>query len=238
MSRAYNIQINVGDLDHELIGLNDHEAAAWVRGFQSGLHGKSCAEGHGASAQLGNSFGYACWERTRNFMARAAEYGRRSAVVRKDRYGTAQPKVLRECVEGASKVLRPFPEVTINHQPVTSSLERGAGQSPAHNNKRVPDESQKGLHTSKEEKVESIQHPASSIHETGTYDTTYVEEQPPAGFEAGVSTPDPLPKPAHMTRFESQYSSKPLPFDQTRAGKAVAAKAAEIRSMRLSKESQ
>jgi hypothetical protein len=93
----------------------------------------------------------------------------------------------------------------------------------------------KSLHTSKEE-AESIQHPASSIHETMTYDTThvptYVATEPPAVENTGVSTPGPLPKPAHMIRFESQYT-KALPFEQTPAGKAAAARAAEIRAKRL-----
>ena len=65
---------------------------------------------------------------------------------------------------------------------------------------------------------------------------------PDAGIP-GVGTPDPLPKPKHMTRFEAQYQTPDrevvaLPFEETPQGKACAENRARIRAMRLAKESQ
>lgn len=125
MSRAYNIQINVGDLDHELMGLSDAERAAWLAGFQAGLHGKGCPAGHGPSQHAGNMFGYACFERTKKFMEQAAANGVRSAAARKAKHGTAQPpKAVRRTAEGASKVVRENAEVTSNQKPETINHKR------------------------------------------------------------------------------------------------------------------
>jgi len=125
MNRAYNIQINVGDMDHELMGLSDQDIAAWVRGFQLGLHGKGCQPGHGASADCGNRFGYACYERTKTFMEKSAEGGRKSAESRRAKHGTAQPeakpKVVRESTEGGSMSLRVNAELTRNQKPETNN---------------------------------------------------------------------------------------------------------------------
>lgn len=65
----------------------------------------------------------------------------------------------------------------------------------------------------------------------------------PAETAPGASAPDPLPKPPHYARFEKQYQTpKPdpvaLPFEETPEGKACLARRAEIRAMRLAKESQ
>lgn len=118
--RAYNIQVNVGDLDHELAGLSDQDVSAWARGFQLGLHGRSLPAGHGASAASGNNFGYECHQKTKKFMEQAAEGGRRSAAVRMAKSGTAQPpKGVRGNAEGTSKVVRVNAEVTSNQKPVT-----------------------------------------------------------------------------------------------------------------------
>lgn len=120
MSRAYNIQVNVGDLDHELAGLSDQDLAAWTRGFLLGLHGRNLMPGHSCSADCGNAFGHACREKTEAFMAKAAEGGRNSAAARIAKRGTAQPpKGVRGNAEGAPKVLRENAEVTSNQKPVT-----------------------------------------------------------------------------------------------------------------------
>lgn len=118
--RAYNIQINVGDLDHELMGLSDADRAAWLAGFQAGLHGKACPAGHGASQHAGNMFGYACYEKTKRFMDQAAANGAKSAASRRSKNGTAQPpKVVRQISEAPSRVVRENAEVTSNQKPVT-----------------------------------------------------------------------------------------------------------------------
>lgn len=97
-------------------------------------------------------------------------------------------------------------------------------------------EKKKSLRTSKEE-TESIQHPASSIHETRTYDTTYVATyvagEHPAGIQAGAGAPDPPPKPRHMLLYEQQFTRPVLPFEETPEGIACAKRRDEIRARRL-----
>lgn len=111
--RAYNIQVNVGDLDHDLMGKSQEELAEWVIGFQAGMHGLTVAK-------LGNSFGLACFDRAKDFMDRSVAGGRMSAEARRAKTGSAQPpKGVRENTEGASKGVRLFPEVTRNQKPET-----------------------------------------------------------------------------------------------------------------------
>lgn len=101
----------------------------------------------------------------------------------------------------------------------------------------------KGLHTSKEEKAESIQHPtesvASHVQSVSTcYDDARASKAPPVCLEAGVVTPDPTPKPLCMKRFEAQYEAKPTAFEQTAEGLAAAERRAAIRASRLKGSSE
>ena len=123
MSRAFNIQINVGDLDHELICLSDADLASWVRGFQLGLHGKDFPMGGSSSMYCGHAFGFRSYERAKMFMEKSAAGGRVSAARREAKYGTSQPKPeapSEGSSEGGSALgSEANPEQTINQKPET-----------------------------------------------------------------------------------------------------------------------
>jgi len=123
--RVYHIQIHVGDLDHALMAVPDTGKAAWLSGFQLGLHGiEACSMGN-IHMDGGNEFGLLCYLKTKGFLDAAAEGGRRSAEVRRKKNGTAQPpKGVRENTEGGSKGVRESAEVTYNLKPITLNLEQ------------------------------------------------------------------------------------------------------------------
>lgn len=107
MKRLFFASINKDEMAASLGRyFTDADVAAWTRGFMLGLHGGQPPEHAPEPTLEGASIGRSAYVRAAERLKIAQEAGKKSADVRKEAYGTAQP-------EGASKVLR----ATLEHKP-------------------------------------------------------------------------------------------------------------------------
>jgi hypothetical protein len=124
VSRTYFIKLNLDAMCAELDTLRPDQHAEWMAGFRAGSRGK-IPDGWDGPRLMGAQFGKSCFESAEAFRASASEAGKRSADVRRQAHGTAQPE---RKVEGRSKVVRSTferdsernTELTSNQYPVSN----------------------------------------------------------------------------------------------------------------------
>lgn len=116
MSRIYHVRINLDAVSADLNTLvDDVERGQWLRGFMAGAAGGANRFVDTSPAYLGWHNGASARGQAEGYHAKQAEHGAKSAKVRIERYGTAQPpKVDRTTLEGGSSDPRTTPEGTPN----------------------------------------------------------------------------------------------------------------------------
>lgn len=130
MSRTFFVRVNMDDMCAELDTLRPDQHAEWLAGFRAGCRGR-IPGGWDGPRLMGAEFGMSCWEEAEGYRAKQSECGKRSAAVRKQKFGTAIP-------EGgsnhATKVVRrssePEPNPS-NIQHPTSNNEQPEATAPA-----------------------------------------------------------------------------------------------------------
>ena len=116
MSRIYHVRINLDAVSADLNTLvDDAERGEWLRGFMSGASGGANRFIDSSPCYLGWHHGASARAHAEGYHTKQAEHGAKSAKVRVEKYGTAQPsKVDRTTLEGGSKVAQWSPEGTPN----------------------------------------------------------------------------------------------------------------------------
>jgi hypothetical protein len=124
--RTFFILLNLDAFSAEMAGLDStQERGEWVEGFQVGSHGHGLRESWSDVKLRGHQFGFGALREAEAHRDKKVEAGRRSAQVRKDMKGSAQPERL------SSNDRTPFggcsehppeqdPEHTPNH-PITNN---------------------------------------------------------------------------------------------------------------------
>ena len=133
MSRTFFVRLNVDDMCADLDTMRPDQHAEWIAGFRAGCRGRIPPGWDGARLQ-GAVFGLTCWEEAEGYRAKQSDKGKRSAQVRAERSGTADPRANREPdVNHGSTTVRTGREPDVNPsniQHLTSNIQQPAASAP------------------------------------------------------------------------------------------------------------
>lgn len=128
--RTWTVRVNLDELSAQLLYLDDDcERGAWLQGFQVGAAGAPSRDSWSETKRRGWEFGISCFQEAEAFREKRATAGRKSADVRREQKGSAQPT--RTDSEHRSNVVQTLfeqtPELRLNqptansHKPTTRS---------------------------------------------------------------------------------------------------------------------